>query len=786
VSTAPHETSTPARAVWLAGASAAPVRASAPPHRFTLPTAPVAETLAALAAVLHRRREQEIVRVAHDGSTHELAPDGTTFRELTEQVRACTADPDPARSEVDASVGFGSVPPLASLRVTLHPGAGATTGVLTYEPARHDAIEVGQLADQWAVALADGVAVPRRPVAVLTLAGDRDRELLCAWSGSGIAAEPARAVHLLVGDRVRENPDAVAVTWDGGELSYGGLDRAANTLAAALIAAGAGPERLVALVAERSPELIVGLLAVLKTGAAYTCIEPDVPSPRMQGLLADSGAVLVLVQDHLHPVVGHGGVLPAGAVVIGLSPPQPGRGAPDPVVAVAVPVDAPAYLSYTSGSTGRPKGAVVPHRAVARLVRGPEWLDHGRDDRFLQLAPLAFDASTLEVWAPLTAGGRIVLHPPGPVDLDALARTLVDHRVTLAWLTAGLFHQMVTAHPEAFAGVRQVLAGGDVVSAPHVARLLAAHPGLRFTNGYGPTENTTFTACWTSDVAPVGSSVPIGRPVTGTRVLVLDPDLAPVPAGVPGELYAAGAGLARGYLDRPAATAERFLPEPGGVPGARMYRTGDRARWNADGTLEFLGRADRQLKVQGYRVEPGEIEATLGRHPDVGQAVVVAQADGPHGKRLLAYVTATNPEDDDPVELARRLRSALREELPAHMVPWAVVALPQLPLTRNGKVDRDALPAARRTARSLGEPYAAPSDAVQSAIAEEWGDLLGIEPVGVDDDFFALGGHSLVAAELLTRLGRRFGIEIAARTLYLRPTVAELAEAVTGHSAPHR
>jgi len=773
VSTAAHETGAPTRAAWLAGSSAVRAQGSAPQHRFVLPAAPAADTLAALAGLLHRRSEQEIVRIAHDGRILELSPGACTFAALTEQVvrGAGTAGDGPA----DASIGFGTRPARATLRITLDPGATRTSGVVSYDPARHDPAEVAELIGQWAVALAAGLAAPQRRVAVLPLADDRDRELVAAWGGSGIPAEPARPVHLLVGDRARECPDAVAVDWDGGELLYRDLTCAADRLAARLQAAGAGPERLVALVAERSPELIVGLLAVLKTGAAYTCIEPDVPRPRLHALVADSGAMLVLAQDRFR------NVLPAGVAVIDLVTPGPtDEDHEPPVVAVDVPVDAPAYLSYTSGSTGRPKGAIVPHRAVARLVRGPEWLDHGPDDRFLQLAPLAFDASTLEVWAPLTAGGRIVLHPPGPVEPDALARTLVDRGVTVAWLTAGLFHQMVTAHPAAFAGLRQVLAGGDVVSAPHVTRLLSAHPGLRFTNGYGPTENTTFTACWTSVAAPAGSTVPIGRPVTGTRVLVLDPDLVPVPPGVPGELYAAGAGLARGYLDRPAATAQRFLPEPGGAPGSRMYRTGDRARWNADGTLEFLGRADRQLKIQGYRVEPGEVEATLGRHPDVGQAVVVAQADGPAGNRLLAYVTATSPEDDDPVELARRLRSALREELPAHMVPWAIVALPELPLTRNGKVDREALPAARRIARSLAEPYVEPADATQAVIAQEWGDLLGIEPIGVDDDFFALGGHSLIAAELLTRLGHRFGIEIAARTLYLRPTVAELAEAVTG------
>ena len=762
-----------------------------------------ADTLAALAAVLHRRTLQEQVRIRVRRTAGDAADETVFDADLSDDPSfadlAARADehltapggpenpPEGAPAAVDAVLGLaGASAGDADALPMLLSDAGALSCTAPSDASPDLAAE---LLDQVHAALADALDHPKRRVSGLALTTTAVLRQVEGWSGSGIAPRPARPVHLLVQDQVRRTPDAPAVSCDGVTLTYRQLDRRADRLAARLAGAGAGPEQVVGVLAERSPELVVALLAVLKTGAAYAAFEPDLPAPRLRQQLADSGASIVLAQPGLQDQ------LPDGAVVLPLAEPT-GADAADPAddsdgptrTGVEVHPDALAYVSFTSGSTGVPKGACVPHRAVSRLVQQPDWAHFGPGDVFLQLAPVAFDASTLEIWGALTTGASLAVHPAGPVSTSRLAGTLVDARVTVAWLTAGLFDRMVRGHLDSFAGLRHVLAGGDVVPANRVRELLNAHPGLVFSNGYGPTENTTFTTVSTSAQPPDGASVPVGRPVSGTRVRVLDPLLRPVPVGVPGELYAGGEGLARCYAGRPADTAARFVPDPfAPLPGSRLYRTGDLVRWLPDGTLDFLGRADRQIKVQGYRVEPGEIEAALTRHPDVRQAVVVAQADGNQGKRLLAYITASNPEDDDPTDLGRRLRAELRSELPAYMVPSAVLVLAELPLNRNGKVDRGALPAANRLPRSLRSEYLPPRNALEAAVAQEWGDLLGVEPIGVEDDFFELGGHSLIAAELLTRLQRRFSVNVPARTLYLRPTVAELAESLPelaeGHAA---
>lgn len=739
-----------------------------------------AAAVASVVAVLHRCTLQDTVRVAcRDADTErvlsfDLSQDPTPAA-LTAEARAALAAPAPDQDGAEADPSA-----VADVRLVWDAEPAGTAPGLTVEagPAQWRATAgAGRYTEEDAERYTGLLHTAHRAVSadadvslsVLPLTTADDLILVRAQAGTGRAPVPARPLHVMVQEQAERTPDAVAVSCAGAELTYRGLTSRADRLARRLQNEGVGPDRVVGVLAERSPDLVIALLAILKCGAAYAAFEPDLPAQRLHRSLADAGVGQVLAQDRLAASV------PAGISVLPLT--AAGQENAVSPVCVEVAPAAVAYVSFTSGSTGTPKGVRVPHAAVSRLVVEPNWAEFGPHDVFLQLAPVAFDASTLELWAPLVNGGRLAVHPPGPLSTERLAATLVDEKVTVAWMTAGLFHQMVNQHLAAFAGLRHVVAGGDVLSATHVRRLLRAHPGLVFTNGYGPTENTTFTTCWTSAEPPAGDFVPLGTPISGTRALVLDPEMQPVPVGVPGELYAGGEGLAHGYAGLPGATAERFVPDPFAPrPGARLYRTGDLVTRRTDGTLEFLGRADRQIKVQGYRVEPGEIEAVLGRHEDVRQAVVVAQSDDVTGKRLLAYITAERPDDDSPAALGLRLREWLRGQLPAYMVPWAILTLPALPLNRNGKVDRSALPTARRAARSLTTEYLAARTATESAVAEEWGDLLGVEPVGVDDDFFELGGHSLIAADLLGRLQDRFGVELSARTLYLRPTVAELAE----------
>ncbi|HEV7589937.1 MAG TPA: amino acid adenylation domain-containing protein, partial [Longimicrobium sp.] len=470
--------------------------------------------------------------------------------------------------------------------------------------------------------------------------------------------EESARVHVRVERAARAHPHAVALEFEGATLTYAELDARATRLARRLRALRVGVESRVGVCAGRSLELVVALLAVLKAGAAYVPLDPAYPRERLAGMIEDGGVRLVLAQARAAER------LPASVRVEPLD-----RAEADAAHESAAPFEsgaAPgslAYVLFTSGSTGRPKGVMVPHRAVARLLEGGAWCRYAPDETFLQFVPIAFDVSTFEIWGPLSCGARLVLHPPHTPSLGELAAFVQAHGVTTLWLTSGLFHPMADAHPEAFAGVRYLLSGGDVVSPAHVRRVLGANPRLTFVNGYGPTEVTTFTTCHVvREADEVGATVSIGRPLARTTAQLLDAALRPVAEDEEGELCAGGAGVARGYQGRPALTAERFVPDPfSAEPGARLYRTGDRARRNPDGTLEYLGRLDQQVKIRGFRVEPGEVEAALAALPGVRDALV-ALRDAPAGdRRLVGYVASSSP-DLSPVEM----RASLRRVLPAH------------------------------------------------------------------------------------------------------------------------
>ncbi|MDE2468310.1 MAG: amino acid adenylation domain-containing protein, partial [Bradyrhizobium sp.] len=451
--------------------------------------------------------------------------------------------------------------------------------------------------------------------------------------------------------------------------------------------------------------------------------------------------------------------------------------ADEPVTAPpnAVGPDNLAYVIYTSGSTGRPKGVATVHRNVVRLIKGANYAAMTPEDVFLHLAPLAFDASTFEIWGALLNGAKLVLYPDEPIDIGRLRQVIAEAGVSILWLTAGLFHQVVDEDVGALAPVRQLLAGGDVLSPAHVKRVLTALPGCQVINGYGPTEGTTFSTTFRVPEASFDGGIAIGRPISNTQVYVLDDRLELAPTGAAGELYIGGAGLARGYLGRAGLTAERFVPSPFGN-GERLYRSGDLVRWRTDGQIEFLGRRDTQVKLRGFRIELGEIEAALAAHAGVQQAVVVARADGAAAKRLVAYVVpaegATADIDD--------LRAHLKRTLPDHMVPQAFVIVASFPLTSNGKLDRKALPAPDGRA---SDDYLAPRNEIEATLARLFAEVLGHERVGVHDNFFELGGDSILSIQLVARAARD-GLKLTTRQVFERQTIAALAVVTGSLTAP--
>ncbi|WP_435613378.1 amino acid adenylation domain-containing protein [Streptomyces sp. bgisy159] len=748
----------------------------------------IEETLAAVVAALYRRTLQERITVGclvtegpetREGCAEFEADASETFAGLVTQAGKALVDlGDQARTggeSPEPTVWFSGVPADPEGRAENRPlvrlAADGTVEVSgghgqEWEPGETELFEHVVRA-----VLSAGRAALGTPLAQLRLTSP-DTNTDGFW-GSAQAPEQAVRLNELIAEQAARGPREPAVSHAGQSLSREELDRRARALAAALQAQGVGPESVVAVLMERSLDLIVTLLAVLKSGAAYLALSPDDPAPRLAALTEDAGVRVAVAPP------GLAGLVPEGIAV--LDPADHTVEAEAFVPPTGLTPDHLAYLCYTSGSTGEPKGVGVPHRAVSRLVRGTDWVDIRPDDVFLHLSPVSFDAATFEIFGALVNGCRLAVLPAGRIEMEQLATTVRDEQVSVLLLPTGLLHATIASRIDVFTGVRHVLTGGDVASAPHVRQLFEAHPGVVYTNGYGPTENTTYTTCWTSDTPPPGASVPIGAPVSGTSVAILDAGLDPVPPGVAGELYTAGEGLARGYLNRPAATAARFLPHPSPRrPGERMYRTGDLARRRADGTVEYLGRADRQVKVRGYRVELGAVEEALTGCPEVSVAAVAAQDDGGTGQRLIAYVVPAESaaSTTDPAALGTLLRDRLAARLPAYMVPWAVLVRPHLELNRNGKVDRRALPAVSRQPRTVWNEYVAPTTELEQRLADLWGQALGIEPVGVEDDFFDLGGHSLMAAELLSALHEQFGVDIPARTLYLRPTIAELATAI--------
>ncbi len=668
---------------------------------------------------------------------------------------------------------------------------------------------------------------PARRLSELDLLGGEEREAVLAVSVNPREYERGASILDVFEDRVRECLDAPAVECGDVVISYRELQRRAGRLARRLATAGVSFGDRVGVVDDRSPSMIVALLAVLALGAAYVGLDPATPRARIEQLKREAGLRVACLA-----AAGSGGFLGGLLDIVAesesadsgpdragrehqladdepsLADGAPGASADAPAGRSRAAAHDPAYVCFTSGSTGEPRGVEVLHGGVVRLVRAADYAKLGPDETLLAMAPLSFDASTFEIWGALLSGARLVLAPAGPLSTSEIAGVLRDGHVTTAWFTAGLFHQMVDHELETLATLRQILAGGDVLSPAHVDRLLQVlRPDGSLVNGYGPTEATTFSCCHVLRAGEsVHGAVPIGRPIGASTAYVLDARGRLVPDGVVGELSVGGDGVAAGYLGHPDLTSDRFVRDPFSAdPRARLYRTGDLVRRRTGGVLEFLGRADRQLKIRGVRVEPGEVEHALARHPSVRQVYVLGREFGPDDRRLVAYLVPTTcrtegaagecaaPPGDD------KLRAFARELLPGALVPSRYVWLDELPLNANGKVDVDRLPAPAsewsrlhggeedETARRHSEPGRTPSR-FELRLLALWEETLGVRPVALDEDFFDLGGHSLLAVELFAAIEHELGARLPLATIFEAPTVEGLAEVLcsNGWDAPWR
>ncbi|WP_243789570.1 non-ribosomal peptide synthetase [Saccharopolyspora gloriosae] len=646
------------------------------------------------------------------------------------------------------------------LALSLREVPGGVEGVAQFSADLFETASVEALTARFVRLLTAAAAAPDTPIGDLDLLDAAERRRIFSW-GDAMPDQDVRPATFpdLLDQRIAEHPDKTALVFEDTELSYAELGARVNALANLLVERGAEPGRIVGVMLPRSPELIIGLLAVLASGAAYLALDPDYPADRLEHMIDDAEPGLVLALSDRSPDNAPTVLLDSAEVRAAL------RAQPATTPPRKSTVDDPAYVIYTSGSTGRPKGVVVPHTGVAGLVATQsQRVGVTADSKVLQFASPSFDVAFWEMCMGLLSGGTLVVVPADRrVPGAPLADYARDHRVThlaIGPSVMGMFPPDVDLPPNA-----TLLCGAEKVPADLVERWSRDR---RMLNCYGPTEATVNSTLWECE-PDTGTSVPIGVPDPGTRLYVLDAALRPVPPGVVGELYVSGTGLAHGYLNRPSLTAERFVADPYGAPGARMHRTGDLVRWRSDGALDFAGRADDQVKIRGFRIEPGEIEAALARHPAVGQVATVVREDRPGDKRLIGYVVA-----NEEVEQAE-LRAHVAESLPDYMVPAAIVFVDALPLMPNGKLDRAALPAPDLTA-AVGSVV--PRDPTEEVLCGLFAEVLELPRVGVHDSFFDLGGHSLLAARLIARIDEALGAKLNVGSLFAAPTVAGLGARV--------
>ncbi|AVS89489.1 non-ribosomal peptide synthetase [Paracidovorax avenae] len=688
------------------------------------------------------------------------------FNHLGEGGRPLAGWPGLAVRRVDP--GLRAAPFGLTLETMENPGGGLLAA-FRYDAAKFTPQEMAEIAGHYERMLDALAHDPERPVGEVAMLGDAERARLRAWSAGGGAVAMDLPVHRMFERQAALTPDAPALMSGDREWTYAQLDARTSRLAQRLRAGGVGPETLVGVALARGTDMVEALLAVLKAGGAYVPLDPELPADRIAYMLGDCAPALVLTD------AGHRACLPSEmaqpVVLLPLEDALPGDAEEAACPPVALHPEHLAYVIYTSGSTGRPKGAANRHGALSNRIA---WMQQayglGPGDTVLQKTPFGFDVSVWEFFWPLAVGARLAVAPPGahrePAELQALIQR---HAVTTLHFVPSMLQALLAQlDAGACASVRRIVCSGEALPAEARRQVLERLPGAALYNLYGPTEAAIDVTHWTCHAQERGP-VPIGRPIAGLRTHVLDAAMQPVPAGAAGELFLGGAGLARGYAARPGLTAERFVADPFEA-GARLYRTGDLVRWHGDGALEYLGRLDHQVKIRGQRIELGEIEARLLASPGVREAVAVA-ASTPAGTALVAYCS---PQADAVLD-GEALRALLAAELPEAMVPSQIAVLPALPLNANGKVDRKALPSLQPASTAA---YTAPQGEVEEALARMWCELLALPRAGRADHFFAQGGHSLMAMQLVARVRSGLQAEISVRDVFLHPVLADLAQCV--------
>ncbi|MDZ7960513.1 MAG: amino acid adenylation domain-containing protein [Aulosira sp. DedQUE10] len=644
-------------------------------------------------------------------------------------------------------------------------------GVMAYNTDLFEKATITRMLEHFKVLLSSIVKNPDQRIAAFPILSEQEQhQILVKWNNTQTNYPQYNCIHQLFQEQVEQHTDSIAISFGNEQLTYRELNNRSNQLAQYLQKLGVKSEVLVGICVEQSIKFIVCLLGILKAGGVYVPLDPSYPQERLNFMLEDARVSVLITQEKL---TKHFEEFSNSIIFIDNDWKLIAQESEENIIS-NVSSNNLAYVIYTSGSTGKPKGVAVTHKAVNRLVCNTNYINLEPADKVAQASNISFDAATFEIWGALLNGAELVgIKKDVILSPQELTLQLKLKGISVLFLTTALFQQIIRDVPQAFATLRYLLFGGETIDIRWIKKILKHGAPEHLLHVYGPTENTTFSSYYLVQELPESArSIPIGRPITNTQIYLLDVNLQSVPVGVAGELYIGGDGLAREYLNRPELTAEFFItvPETGFIPEARLYKTGDLARYLIDGNIEFLGRIDRQVKIRGFRIELGEIETVLSQHPAVQQTVVIAAEDIPGDKELVAYIVPHQGQ----ISTSMDLRQFLKAKLPEYMVPTAYVLLESLPLSPNGKVDRRALPAPN-TLTFNQQDYVAPRTQIEDLLVEIWAKVLGKEQVGIHDNFFELGGHSLLATQLVSRIRDTLKIDVPVRNLFEAPTVEQLA-----------